>query len=235
MNTMNSSSNFTDKHLASLAAIMLLAPAVSFMLKEKSIDIAVEEESYVKSYIRYGYNILMVLALALIVWGTYSFFFQIPVLYWVNYSLLGAVILMIVIGVFSIVNNKTILSREAHNTPELSGNPAVIIYYIPLYNYYLWYNESDESLDKQSYQWVKESVILWSVYLIIISIWPNAAAIFLGLFIIIARCIMVTVGMDMLSSAAKEKLNRLIYRNIEELIAYPLGVIIHALKKLFQK
>jgi hypothetical protein len=40
---MNNNSSFTDKHLASLAAIMLLAPAVSFMIKENSVDISTEE------------------------------------------------------------------------------------------------------------------------------------------------------------------------------------------------
>ncbi len=65
---MNQNQTFTDKHLASLAAIMLLAPAVSFMLKENNIDIQPEEESYVRSYIRYGYWILTILALALLVW-----------------------------------------------------------------------------------------------------------------------------------------------------------------------
>lgn len=52
---------FTDKHLSSLAAIMLLAPAVAFMVKEKNINITPEEEAYVRSYVRYGYYILAVL------------------------------------------------------------------------------------------------------------------------------------------------------------------------------
>lgn len=65
---MQQNSTFTDKHLASLAAIMLLAPAVNFMLKGKDIDIVEDEEGFVKSYVRYGYYILMVLALGLIVW-----------------------------------------------------------------------------------------------------------------------------------------------------------------------
>jgi len=63
-----STNQFSDKNLASLAAVMLLAPAVAFMLKDKDIDIIPEEEYFVKSYIRYGYWILMILALALIVW-----------------------------------------------------------------------------------------------------------------------------------------------------------------------
>lgn len=82
---MNSNQQFTDKHLASLAAIMLLAPAVSFMLKEKSIDISADEEGYVKTYIHYGYRVLMVLGLALLTWGTYTLFFPLNVLYRINY------------------------------------------------------------------------------------------------------------------------------------------------------
>ncbi|MBP6910249.1 hypothetical protein KBC03_01475 [Patescibacteria group bacterium] len=82
---MQNNQTFTDKHLASLAAIMLLAPAVGFMLKEKSIDITTEEESYVKSYIRYGYYVLFTLLLALLVRGAYNFFFPLSVLYRINY------------------------------------------------------------------------------------------------------------------------------------------------------
>lgn len=103
---------FTDKNLASLAAIMLLAPAVAFMLKEKDIDIEPGEEAFVKSYIRYGYRVLMVLILALIVWGVYNLLFSHVILYWVNYALLGISITMIVVGVFSIMNNKTILHTD---------------------------------------------------------------------------------------------------------------------------
>ena len=82
------------------------------MLKEKDIDITAEEEGFVKSYIRYGYWILMVLALALVVWAIYSFVFSYTILYWVNYALLGIAILMIVVGAFSIMNNKSILHYD---------------------------------------------------------------------------------------------------------------------------
>lgn len=120
---MNQSSNFTDKHLASLAAIMLLAPAVSFMLKEKTIDIAADEESYVRSYIRYGYYVLLVLLLALLVRGAYNFFFSISILYRINYGLLGLTLAMIIFGVFSIINNKT-LSSTTTTTNETTDYDA---------------------------------------------------------------------------------------------------------------
>ncbi len=229
---MNQNQTFTDKHLASLAAIMLLAPAVSFMLKEKSIDVDESEEGYIRSYIRYGYWILMVLALAFVIWGTYTLFFPISVLYWINYGLLGAVIAMIVVGVFSIINNKTLIERGQNAEQHTEANASVLVYFIPLYNYYLWYNET---LDQHNYRWVKESVLWWSLYLIIISIFPISAVIFLGLFIILARAIMLTVGMDFISNEAKKKINNWFYHNIEEFIAYPLGIVTHIVKKVFQK
>lgn len=91
---------------------MLLAPAVQFMLKEKSIDIAAEEEGFVRGYIRYGYWILTILSLALIVGGFYSFWFPLNILYWINYSLLGIVIFMIIMGVFAIINNKMLIQNS---------------------------------------------------------------------------------------------------------------------------
>ncbi len=106
---MSNNQSFTDKNLASLAAIMLLAPAVQFMLKDKSIDVPAEEEVFVKGYIRYGYWILTVLGLALIIGAFYSFLFPLTILYWINYGLLGIVILMIIMGVFAIINNKTLI------------------------------------------------------------------------------------------------------------------------------
>jgi|GEM_PF-6192197 len=222
---------FTDKHLASLAAIMLLAPAVAYMMNEKDISITADEEIYVRSYIRYGYYILMTLGLAMLVRASYSFFFPYAVLYRINYTLLGSVILMIVIGVFSIINNKTLIDRNIQAN-DAESNPAVIIYYVPLYNYYLWYNEQ---LNENNSRRVKESVILRSLYLILISAFPHIIAIVLGLFVIIARCIMLTAGMDILSAKGKDTLNKLLTRNIEELVAYPLAVIFHPLKKLFKK
>jgi hypothetical protein len=138
---------------------------------------------------------------------------------------------MIVIGTIAIINNKALLTKESshQNTPV---NTSILIYFIPLYNYYIWYNEP---LDEHNYRWVKESVLRWSLYIIIISIRSSSFIIFLGLFLIIARCIMVTTGIDIINSKAKNFLNNAFIRNIEELIAYPLGIIIHALKKLFQK
>lgn len=46
---------------------------------------------------------------------------------------------------------------------------------------------------------------------------------------------MVTVGMDLLSLNTKNTINKWFYHNVEEFIAYPLGIIMHSLKKLFQK
>lgn len=183
-------SQFTDKHLASLASIMLLAPAVNFMMKEKDMDIKPEEEGFVRSYIHYGYDILIVLGLALIDWSIYALFFPLTVLYWVNYSLLGIVLLMIVIGIFAILNNKTILQMNTSASGERATvkDLGIIAYFMPLYNYYLFYNET---LDNHNYRWVKESVLWRSLYLIIISIRPNVSIIFLGLFLIIARAIMI--------------------------------------------
>ena len=82
---------------------------------------------------------------------------------------------------------------------------------------------------------MKESILRWSLFLIVLSIWPNAVTISLGVFLIIARAIMVTAGMDILSLKAKHTINKLFLHNIEELIAYPLGAFTNAVKKLFQR
>lgn len=109
---------------------------------------------------------------------------------------------------------------------------GIIGYFMPLYNYYLWYNDT---LDNHNYRWVKESVLWRSLYIIAIGIWPSASIIFLGLFLIAARMIMVVVGMDLISLEAKNKLNTLFTHNIEELIAYPLGFTTNMVKKILQK
>lgn len=228
---MGNNNTFTDKHLASLAAIMLLAPAVALMLKEKNINISSEEEGYVRSFIRYGYWILTLLFIWLLVWWAYTLFFSISILYRINYGLLSAVIAMIIIGLVSVINNKQLLGQTAVSESRPT-DASVLLYFIPLYNYYLWYNEE---LDKSNYWRVKESVLLWSIYLIIISIRPTNGIILSGFLIIMIRAVMLATGMDILSLSAKNSINKWFYHNIEEFIAYPLGVIAHSIKKIFQR
>ncbi|MBP6910248.1 hypothetical protein KBC03_01470 [Patescibacteria group bacterium] len=44
---------------------------------------------------------------------------------------------------------------------------------------------------------------------------------------------MLAVGLDLLGTKGKNTINKIFYRNIEELIAYPLGFILNAIKTLF--
>lgn len=229
---MENNNSFTDKHLASLAAIMLLAPAVAFMLKEKSISVSADEESYVRSFIRYGYRVLTLLAISLLVWGTYTLFLSTSILYRINYGLLSGVIAMIIIGIVSVINNKQLIGYTHSTTKTENADPSILLYYIPLYNYYLWYNEE---LQDNNYWRIKESVLLRSVYLIMISIWPTSGTILIGFIIIAIRAIMLVAGMDIISTSVKKSINKRFYHNIEEFIAYPLGIVTHSIKKIFQR
>jgi len=144
---------------------------------------------------------------------------------------------MIITGAFSIMNNKTII----HNITEINQTTtpqatqydiSILTYFLPLYNYYLWYNEP---LDNKNYRWVKESVMWRSLYLIIISIWPRGWIVILGAFLIVARAIMLIGGLDFFSLETKNKMNKRFYHNIEEFIAYPLCLFTNSIKRIFQK
>lgn len=214
---------------------MLLAPIVAFMLREKSIDVSAEEEGFVRSYLRYGYWIIMIVILALLVWTIYTLFFDLTILYRINYCLLGIAIAMILIGMFSIINNKMVFRHAkymAKGTEQIHHDTSVISYFMPLYNYYMRYNEP---LDDHNYWRVKESVLWRSIYIIAISIRPNISLIAGGFFLIVARMIMLAADMDIISMELKHKLNTLFSHNIEELIAYPLALITNIIKKIFQK
>ena len=220
---------FTDKHLSSLASIMLLAPAVQLMLKAKTIQLQDDELDFVRSYIRYGYFILAVLAAALIIRAVYSFLVPLTLLYRTNNVLLGLAIAMIVYGVFSITNNKTIITAPgAMATDSTNATPSSLIYFIPLYSYYLWYNES---FDETSRTQVKESVLWRTLYIIIISIWPIPAVMLIGAVCIFVRALSCMLG----AGANAHFINAVFHSSPEELVAYPLALISHSLKKIFQK
>lgn len=220
---------FTDKHLTSLASIMLLAPAVQLMLKGNNIQLQNDELDFVRSYIRYGYYILAVLGAALLIRGIYSFLTPLTLLYRANYGLLGLAIAMILYGMFSITNNKTIITAPgAAAVTETNASPSALIYFLPLYNYYLWYNEPAEGAAQTQ---LKESVLLWTLYVILISIWPLPAVMLIGAVCIFIRALTYMLGAD----ANGSLINRIFHTSPEELIAYPLGVISHSLKKIFQR
>jgi hypothetical protein len=52
--------NLTNKHYASLAAIMLLAPLVPLSLKANEIELTPEDQKYIHEYIQYGNYILSI-------------------------------------------------------------------------------------------------------------------------------------------------------------------------------
>ena len=224
---------FTDKHLSSLASIMLLAPAMQRMLKEKTVQLPAEEVDFVRSYIRYGYFILTVIGAALLIWAVYSFLIPLTLLYRVNYILLGGAIAMILYGVFSITNNKMIVAAPGSSLPtNTTTSPSALIYFLPLYNYYLWYNEPFEGANKSQ---LKESILWRTLYIIVISIWPLASIMLLGAILIIVRALTLMIGMSILSEKGVQNIDAIFNYSPEELVAYPLGLLSHCLKKIGQK
>lgn len=218
---MNQKQNtYSNKTELALSALMFFSPLIQNLTKKN--DINKSEQNFLKGYIKLGYFNIILLGMTI--------FFQI-IYYTSNNSLFQnlwfviSIVLWISLTVWSICailnkeifwnNNKTNL---IHSKDALLDN---ILCYIPIYNIYKRY---DEHKFENPNILLKESLLLWTIFSILLLIFPWESLIIMIILIVVLRIISVSNGVYWWEKF-ENTINKIFKKNPEEIWGYFLGII----------
>lgn len=214
----------------SLAAALFFSPLVNNMLKKNTRNLSEEENNFVHGYIKLG-NIMILFGLVAIISGVMNYLFvlkALDVIYTVSIFIL---VFLLLISVVSILSDISLWKWRDYKiqTYTIEGNKKdIILKYLPFYNIYLRYKA--HSFEKPN-RWVKESLILWTIFSLASILGSvNISIILLILIILRIACIMSDV--DFVSIKIKQRLNILFLKNPEELRWYVTGLVVYLAKSL---
>lgn len=226
---MNNTQNApTNKHLFALTAILFFAPAVPFVLKNNNYWLTKEENDFVKWYIKYWFIILWIFLfwilsyiISFMYWKSISNLIKFDISSIIWNILTWTWIIMIIVWVFMIFGDKPIFQKWINIDvwKVKSWNFALISNYIPIYNLYLWYSNNR---DLKNYWWLKESIFLLFVWILLWIISYNNPVFITLLFLlfIIVRAWSLLWWIDFIKDKYKEKIDWLFNNNPEEILWY---------------
>jgi hypothetical protein len=143
------------------------------------------------------------------------------IIYTVSIFVLLSLLLISVVSILSDIS--LIRGKEAilHTYTIEWNKKDILLKYLPFYNIYLWYK--NHNFEKPN-RWIKESLILWTIFTLIAcfgsSIWSS-----IFLMLIIIRVASLMSDIDILSIKNKQRINKLFLKNPEELRWYVVGFL----------
>ena len=209
----------------SLAAALFFSPLVQNMLKNNTRDIKDKDRDFIHGYIKFWY-VSILFGIITIAAGVLNYLFALKalsVMYTVSVFIL---IFLLLISVVSILSDISLLKWGDHGiqTYSVEGNKKdIILKYLPIYNIYLWYTA--HSFEKPNWR-IKESILLWLVFLIV-AISGNILVSSIALILIIIRIAALMSDIDFLNIPTKQRINTLFLKNPEEIRWYVTGLLIY--------
>ncbi|NOZ44005.1 MAG: hypothetical protein GXP45_02490 [bacterium] len=224
----------TNKIQLALASVLFFAPFVQSLLKKRHFDLDQEDLNFVHGYSRLGYLIIGVLLLT-ISSAILMYVIKIGLFLWIYKISAILLVAMIIIGIFAIFANIKILQEGEsglHYQSIKTDKSDIFLSFLPLYNIYLRYKL--HSFD-HPYRWSKESILWWTLLVFVAIITKNGVATGFILSLIVIRLSSLMAGIDVIDDHIKYKLNKLFYKNPEELWGYVRGSLLFWYQKFTSK
>jgi len=202
----------------SLAAALFFSPLVQNMLNKNTWDITDKDRDFIRGYIRFGYITLLFWVIT-IASGVSNYLFALNILSVIYTVSIFILLSLLIISIVSIISDISLLrwGNSELQTYTVEGNKKEIIFkYIPIYNIYLWYQA--HSFDKPNRR-VKESILLWTLFLCVSIMWSVWWSTII-LIAIIIRIASLMSDIDILSTQTKQYINKVFFKNPEEIWWY---------------
>ena len=209
----------------SLAAALFFSPLVQNMLKRNTRDITDKDKDFIHGYIKFGY-ITLFFWIIVIAAGVLNYLFALNILSIVYTVSIFILIFLLLISIVSILSDISLLrwGDRTIQTYTIEGNKKDIIFkYLPIYNIYLRYKA--HSFEKPNWR-IKESILLWMIFMMV-SLSGSILVSSSILILIILRIAALMSDIDFLNTRIKQQLNKLFFKNPEEIIGYITGFIVY--------
>jgi hypothetical protein len=203
-----------------VALIWVFLPFLAFtFLNDKDWNFSEEDKKFVKQYIIYWFIWWILLIVSSVV-SVFLFFnnydnYFIYVLSIISKILWIIVLVACILPIYFIFNDKQIwFNFSSLNVEKTSIEKNLFLYYLPVYNFYLWYT----AVNEKNYRYLKESIILWTLFVL----WSFLGVFFdsLLLIFIIFRVVSLYFELDFINNNRKEKIDKLFDINPEEILSY---------------
>lgn len=211
--------------LSAIVGMMFFAPFIKNNV-DKDPDFSQEERDFIESYINVWYVNLVLLIIVL--WATLINIFYIhPVLSWI-YTVGGiAIYIITVFSLFACVNNLTMRKSDETLTANIQHKWQLLKAYLPIRNFILWFRQPNYNMP---YRWLKESILLRSIFIFWTLLLWNLFWIWV-VGVIIVRVGLLMMNVDIIPLTMKKAINSLFSCNPGEISAYIFAPIVSKLKK----
>ena len=175
-----------NKTLMALSALMFFAPLVQHTITQDKADRTASERSFISEYVRYGYITLTILVVTILV-NILNISLGNTILSIIAQGLIWVLLASLVTGSVFAIAGKSLTKHLDHEieSNQIKTNAADILFsFIPVYNYSRRYKLANY---QHPYRWLKESLLRWTFFTIVGSIWQNTYVISLMIVLIIVR------------------------------------------------
>ncbi len=228
------------KHQLSLVCNFLfpIAPLINLFIDKMWLELNEDEKNFINWYKKLWTINLWLFILNSFIWIIYFMFIRSDFLYRPWKAITIIIVAIIIIWIWLIFSDKYIFQNNNINYEYKkisSWNINILLYYIPIYNFHLWYTQEKNI---KSYRWIKESILFWTFFsLIWISLWinQNISIMIIMFLLIIFRVVSLLWWIDVIKDQQKEKLDKIFDKNPEEIFWYIKWSIIYLFKKMISK
>lgn len=220
----------SNKVQLSLAAVMFFSPFVQNILSDDVLGFSDQERKFIRWYIRLGYVNLFLLIVS-VIFGTMSYFQDYLIVTWVYKIAMFILLGLLIIGILWVIVDINILWRDkkVFQYKEVETDRANILFgFLPIYNIYIRYKL--HTFDAP-YRWAKESILRRLLFALVAMVTKNPTISSLILVLIIIRVASLMTGIDVLPDETKKKINKIFYKNPEEVRWYVSWTVVFFVKK----
>lgn len=211
--------------LSAIVGMMFFAPLLKNKV-ENNPDFSEEEKNFIMWYIQVGFVNLVFLVITLTVTLINMFWIN-PVLSWIIVIGSFAVYIITIFSLFACVNGLTMRKSDEKIITDIQHKWQLLKSYIPIVNFVFWFRQENYNMP---YRWLKESVLLRTLFIFWTLLLGNSFWIWVFI-VIIVRITLLMLNVDIIPLSMKRAINSLFSCNPWEISAYIFSPIISKIKK----
>lgn len=211
--------------LSAIAGMMFFAPFVKHNINSDT-TISDDEKDFIMSYIQIWFVNLIFLAIVIIAWWI-AWKWDIEIFSWISKIASWALSLIIVFSLFACAWEIPMWKKDESIMQNIQHKWTLLKSYLPIINFSLRFRQDDYKIP---YRWLKESIFVWTTFIIWTLILWNTAGVWI-LVLIAVRLVLLLINIDIIPLSMKKSLNNVFLFNPIEIFAHISAPLISKIKK----
>lgn len=217
---------WSQAKLSAIVGMMFFAPLVENNVKN-DISFSQEEKEFILWYTQVGYVNLILLIVTLIA-AIINAFWNLTILYGITTFWSFCIFAITILSLFSCNNNINMRKPDEKIATDIQHKWQLLKSYIPGFNFILWYRQENYNTP---YRWLKESILLWTIFIF----WTLLLKSYFGIGMLIAiiiRISLLMINIDIIPLSVKKAINSSFSCNPWEVFAYLFATIVSKMRKV---